>query len=124
MAIRPFGLACVTLLVLVPMPLLCSTSVKAQTEDYCSVVFEEFGPCLSFVGGLSPYPMEDCCESITNLNHLAKQEQSGPQKICECIENFSYWTETRFIASRIMELPTSCMLHLSFPISDSMDCSM
>ncbi|PRQ49944.1 putative plant lipid transfer protein/Par allergen [Rosa chinensis] len=124
MAARPFCFACVTsLLVLVPVLLLCSSLGKAQTTEYCTNVFEEFSSCLGFLGELSPEPTAACCDSLTSLNSLAQQEDSGPRMICECIESSSYWTRIPFSASRIQELPTSCQLHLSFPISNSMDCS-
>ncbi|KAK9922571.1 hypothetical protein M0R45_031032 [Rubus argutus] len=110
---------------LVLLVLLCSTLIlgnKAQTTEYCANVFEEFSPCLSFVGGLSPEPMAACCNSLKALNSLAREGENGPQMICQCIESSSYWTSIPFSASRIQQLPTTCQLHLSFPISNSMDC--
>ncbi|XP_050374684.1 non-specific lipid-transfer protein 13 [Argentina anserina] len=124
MDVRPFSLAYGTLLVLVPVLLLCSTLVKAQsTMDLCSTVYEEFSLCLAFVANLDPFIRQDCCDAITRINSLARRERSAPRRICQCIKDISYWTGVRYNFLRISEIPYSCSLHLSFPISDSMDCS-
>lgn len=122
---RPFGFACATLLVvLVPVLLLCSsTSVKAETEeDYCMNVILDFSPCVSFVAGFQPYVIDACCVNLLYLNRLAERD-NGPRMICECIKDYSNYSDLPYNATRIQQLFPICEIHNKFPISDSMDCS-
>ncbi|KAM2035430.1 hypothetical protein EV2_039423 [Malus domestica] len=97
--------------------LLCAIllAAKAQTALNCATVFHEFSFCKSFAPGLSSEPLKQCCDSVKTLNTIARHDEGGPQMICECIGNLSYWSNVSFDT-------TKCQLHLSFLISNSMDC--
>ncbi|KAL1560661.1 hypothetical protein AAHA92_10848 [Salvia divinorum] len=89
----------------------------------CKDVFDYFSQCAGYIQGegIDPTPM--CCHSVTNLNAIAKQETGGSIRICKCIEHFAtYKASNPFVESRIQELPLKCNTHLSFPISERMNC--
>ena len=88
----------------------------------CEPVFEYFPDCLAFLVGFYYVPTKICCRHVEKLNKLAKHGL-GPQTICFCIQASVKGTEPRLLASRINSLPVMCHTHLSFPISDSMDCN-
>lgn len=88
----------------------------------CEVVYDYFPYCLSFLMGYYPKPGKRCCDHINKLNILAKH-RLGPVFICGCIEAMVKATNPPLLASRIHDLPLHCNTHLSFPISESMDCT-
>ena len=88
----------------------------------CEPVFEYFPDCLAFLVGFYYVPTKICCRHVEKLNKLAKHGL-GPQTICFCIQASVKGTQPRLLASRINSLPIMCHTHLSFPISDSMDCN-
>ncbi|KAL0009216.1 hypothetical protein SO802_010718 [Lithocarpus litseifolius] len=88
----------------------------------CEPVFEYFPDCLVFLVGFYYKPTKICCRHVERLNKLAKHGL-GPRTICVCIQASVKGTQPRLLASRINSLPIMCHTHLSFPISDSMDCN-
>ncbi|XP_065631932.1 non-specific lipid-transfer protein 13-like [Quercus suber] len=88
----------------------------------CEHVFEYFPDCLAFLVGFYYVPTKICCRHVEKLNKLAKHGL-GPRTICFCIQASVKGTQPRLLASRINSLPIMCHTHLSFPISDSMDCN-
>lgn len=103
--------------------ILISGSVMAEYSMNCKDIIENFGPCVNFVGGFGSEPSGECCNALKRLNKIGKQK-TGPQRICQCIEGMAYVMHIRYVTSRIGALSQKCKMHLSFPISNSMDCSM
>ncbi|EOX99473.1 Bifunctional inhibitor/lipid-transfer protein/seed storage 2S albumin superfamily protein, putative [Theobroma cacao] len=112
----PRLLACITFFVLI-----FGSAVTGESNN-CSKGANYFFPCINYVGGFSPKPAKDCCSGLEELNKMTK-EKEGPENICQCIEDMAYVTNVPFIASRVQSLPEDCHIHLSFPISISMNCS-
>ncbi|CAK7322741.1 unnamed protein product [Dovyalis caffra] len=112
----PHFVGCCLLLVL-----LVSGLDIAYSDSKCELVFEYFPYCLDFLTGYYFKPSKKCCVHIYKLNRLAKRGL-GAQLICSCIEYMVRGTEPRIRADRISELPAKCQTHLSFPISEWMDC--
>ena len=94
----------------------------AHQFSVCERVYEYFPYCLDFLVGFTSKPIKRCCTHIEKLNILA-EHRTGPQAICYCIQYSVKGTQPPFIPSRIQSLPIMRHTHLSFPISDSMDCS-
>uniref|UniRef100_A0A2C9UTT6 Bifunctional inhibitor/plant lipid transfer protein/seed storage helical domain-containing protein n=1 Tax=Manihot esculenta TaxID=3983 RepID=A0A2C9UTT6_MANES len=115
--------SCLASLVLLTV-LLCGSATAAGEYNYCSKVFGDFLPCISYVGGLSNQdPTGKCCQGIRKLNGRAKQNGEAPKKICQCIEDMTYVMNLAFVSSQVASLQDKCNLNLSFPISNAMDCS-
>ena len=95
---------------------------KLAQYPVCEPVFEYFPDCLAFLVGFYYKPTKICCRHLDKLNILAKHGL-GPRTICFCIQASGKGTQPRLLASRINSLPIMCHTHLSFPISDSMDCN-
>ncbi|XP_048127062.1 non-specific lipid-transfer protein 13-like [Rhodamnia argentea] len=87
-------------------------------------MYQKFADCMAFLGGLAPVPTGDCCRNLLALNDLAKRNQSSPELLCQCIEDIAYVLDTPLLPSRIEDLRGQCEVHLSFPISNGMNCSM
>ncbi|KAF7822990.1 non-specific lipid-transfer protein 13-like [Senna tora] len=101
-----------------------SDSDSYASVSACERIFEYFTYCLGF---LTESPNDDepsrrCCNHIEKLNILAKH-RVGPRHICWCIQVRVKGHTPSLVPSRIYDLPYLCNTHLSFPISDSMDCS-
>ncbi|KAI3457206.1 hypothetical protein Pfo_013869, partial [Paulownia fortunei] len=112
------------LVVLFVLILTVSSPTMACKCESCKDVFDNFSQCSGFIEGLCSDPSPLCYQKLANLNVIAKQENGGPMRICKCIEDFAmYKAHHPFITSRIQELPLKCNTHLSFPISECMDCS-
>jgi len=90
----------------------------------CDPIFEYFPNCLEFLVGdpKISMPSAKCCEHMMLLNTLANYGV-GPKAICWCIEIMVKGMQPPLVPSRIQDLPRMCYITLSFPISDSMDCS-
>ncbi|GAB4859573.1 hypothetical protein Ancab_011041 [Ancistrocladus abbreviatus] len=96
----------------------------ASYDHLCSIVLQDFLPCMNFLGGQLPNPENNCCDNIKKLNRVAATFKFGSRRICQCIEDFTDVMKFQFIPSRIEALPGKChQLHHSFPISIAMDCS-
>ena len=98
---------------------------KLAQYPLCEPVFEYFPDCLAFLVGFYCKPTKICCRHVDKLNILAKHGL-GPRTICFCIQASGKGTQPRLLPSRINSLPIMCHTahtHLSFPISDSMDCN-
>ncbi|ONI21661.1 hypothetical protein PRUPE_2G079300 [Prunus persica] len=109
--------ACVSIFLLV-----CG-SANAQATQFCAYAWNEFSNCLRFVTGLYSDPSAQCCESMRTLNMKAKSGGVAPRNICQCIEDMASVYGIPFVASIIQDLPMKCNEHLSFPISNSMNCT-
>ncbi|RAL45309.1 unnamed protein product [Cuscuta campestris] len=83
----------------------------------CEDVRCRFPACVGFLSGEAEWPPARCCSNLEELNAVARAE--GPRRICACIEDLS----ASFVDSRIREIYKRCDIHLSFPISQHMDCS-
>lgn len=93
-------------------------------SDNCSDINSNFTLCETFVDGIDLTPSSQCCDSLNNLNFIAREESGGAQRICQCIENMANNGEhPRYIESRITDLYSYCQVNLSFPISEHMNCS-
>jgi hypothetical protein len=102
--------------------LLVSRLEIAHQFSVCERVYEYFPYCLDFLVGFTSKPIKRCCTHIEKLNILA-EHRTSPQAICYCIQYSVKGTQPPLIPSCIQSLPIMCHTHLSFPISDSMDCS-
>ncbi|KAJ9170927.1 hypothetical protein P3X46_018989 [Hevea brasiliensis] len=93
-----------------------------ERESLCEPVFEYFPACIDFLTSTKcEKPSFQCCVNVAELNLLAK-EGIGPRWICWCIEYMVEGLKPPLNATRISELPIKCHTHLSFPISEGMDC--
>ncbi|KAK9905419.1 hypothetical protein M0R45_000172 [Rubus argutus] len=102
--------------------LICG-SAKGQASNFCAQTWNEFSNCMRFITGLFSQPSAQCCDSVRRLNMMAKSNENGPRNICQCIEDMSRTYGIPFVASIIQDLPIKCNAHLSFPISNSMNCT-
>ncbi|KAJ6991558.1 non-specific lipid-transfer protein 13-like [Populus alba x Populus x berolinensis] len=68
----------------------------------CPVIFDNFPYCMDF---------------------LIAEHGMGPRAICECIEIITRTIPMKLRADRVSDLPVRCNTHLSFPISEYMDCN-
>ncbi|KAJ4838877.1 hypothetical protein Tsubulata_050043 [Turnera subulata] len=108
------------------MHLVCGSSSGKGKEmsgynPVCEVVYEDFPTCLEFLIGWMDEPPKMCCNYVKKLNWIAKHGM-GPSQICWCIEYMVRGNQPRMIPSRIDDLQIKCATHLSFPISEYMDC--
>lgn len=102
-----------------------TTQVVPAATSVCERIFEYFPYCLEFlVGEPADYgwPSKRCCQHVVKLDILAKH-RTGPRLICWCIQVMTKGMTPPLDPSRIQDLPLMCNTTLSFPISDSMDCS-
>eukprot|EP00258_Populus_trichocarpa_P045145 XP_024461164.1 non-specific lipid-transfer protein 13 [Populus trichocarpa] len=88
----------------------------------CQVIFDNFPYCMDFLIGSNDWPSSQCCQRVYDFNALAEHGM-GPRAICECIEIIIRTIPMKLRADRISDLPVRCNTHLSFPISEYMDCS-
>lgn len=88
----------------------------------CERVDYYFSYCMDFLVEFYYKPSRKCCEHVEKLNMLARHRK-GPQFICQCIQDSVKGMQPHLVASRVQDLPLKCQTHLSFPISDSMDCT-
>ncbi|KAK7335488.1 hypothetical protein VNO80_27362 [Phaseolus coccineus] len=90
----------------------------------CRPIFEYFPYCMEFLVGDPNFnmPSKRCCQHVVKLNTLALHG-IGPRTICWCIEVMVKGMTPPLVPSKIQDLPLMCNITLSFPISDSMDCS-
>ncbi|KAK4786686.1 hypothetical protein SAY86_010519 [Trapa natans] len=94
----------------------------AVAFNRCQYVYEYFSYCIDFLVGCQLVVPRQCCSHVRKLNFLAKH-MLGPRLICNCIEAMVKGMEPPLIAYNIYALTLECSIHLSFPISSSMDCS-
>ncbi|XP_060190342.1 protein ARABIDOPSIS THALIANA ANTHER 7-like [Lycium barbarum] len=100
-----------------------SRSSLAWFDSDCSDVTDVFSWCESFVDGVEQTPSDQCCNSLRNLNTIVKQEDQGATRIYQCIENMKNTGDhPSYQEDRIADLYNYCQIHLSFPISEHMDC--
>lgn len=111
------------LLFALSLALALSEPIIASRDKGCRDVFNNFSHCASYIQGLGNKPTRTCCQSVTNLNVIAKHEPGGSVRICQCIESFASYRHHRFVAARIKDLPHKCNTRLSFPISEHMNCN-
>ncbi|KAF8043325.1 hypothetical protein BT93_A1613 [Corymbia citriodora subsp. variegata] len=97
---------------------------RGDEFTFCVDVYQQFADCMEFLEGLAPEPPRACCDNLPTLNDLAKQNQVGPELLCRCIEDIAHVLDTPYVTSRIDDLLGKCQVHLSFPISNAMNCSM
>ncbi|XP_028761633.1 non-specific lipid-transfer protein 13-like [Neltuma alba] len=90
----------------------------------CERIFEYFTYCMEFLVAAPDHetPPRRCCTHIEKLNILA-HHRTGPRRLCQCIELMVKGVAPPIVSDRVTALPIMCNTHLSFPISDSMDCS-
>ncbi|GLT74327.1 hypothetical protein SLA2020_461320 [Shorea laevis] len=104
--------------------LLASEAATAQRVlfiPFCLVVDMYFPPYIAYlVDGNDDVPPE-CCRGINKLKKIAKKYEGNSQRLCFCIEFME--KSSQMDASTIRALPIICKTHLSFPISNSMNCS-
>ncbi|KAL6223239.1 hypothetical protein ACLB2K_006627 [Fragaria x ananassa] len=99
-------------------------SVEVQASSFCAQAWNEFSNCMRFITGSLSQPSAQCCHSVRRLNKMAKNGDSGPRNVCQCIEDMSRTYDIPFVASITQDLPVLCSAHLSFPISNRMNCTM
>ena len=88
----------------------------------CDRVYQYFPYCLDFLVGFYYKPSKKCCQHIEKINILAKH-RLGPRYVCWCIQDTVKGLQPPVIASNIQALPSKCHTNLSFPISESIDCT-
>lgn len=95
-----------------------------HASSACERIFEYFTYCMGFVVGSPNHerPSKRCCNHVQKLNILAKH-RTGPRHICWCIQLMVKAMTPSLDPHRVDDLPIMSNTHLSFPISDSMDCS-
>ncbi|KAJ6677583.1 NON-SPECIFIC LIPID-TRANSFER PROTEIN 13 [Salix viminalis] len=68
--------------------------------DSCKIVSDKLSHCLDFLEGSHCKPSNQCCQSIYDLNAIARVVM-GPRFICQCIENVTTVLPTRIRPDRI-----------------------
>ncbi|KAI5583083.1 hypothetical protein BDE02_07G129000 [Populus trichocarpa] len=103
--------------------LVVSGQAMAQLNfDSCKIISDKLSHCLDFLAGSYCKPSNQCCQSINDLNAIARVVM-GPRFISHCIENVARVLPTRIIPDRIGDLTIKCNTHNSFAISEYMDCN-
>ncbi|MCD7466860.1 hypothetical protein HAX54_003903 [Datura stramonium] len=93
-------------------------------DPICDEVHAGFAYCEVYVDGIASNPTRECCDNLLALNVRVKYEHSGVRRYCCCIESFcSSHLHPPYLQSRILNMTEICGIHLSFPISERMDCS-
>ncbi|KAM1376669.1 hypothetical protein PS1_038663 [Malus domestica] len=114
----PLGFCAMTIFLLV-----CGfANAQARSHIY-EQAWHEFSNCFGFSTGVESDVSIECCTSVTTLNRMAKKFKNAPSVICHCIEDMAWAYQTPYVASRIPDIPIQCNEHLSFPISNNMDCN-
>ncbi|GAB2285377.1 hypothetical protein Dimus_019830 [Dionaea muscipula] len=94
-------------------------------DSLCSIVFNDFLPCMNFLGGQVPDLPKACCSNVKELNTIVASFEHGSRRICQCIEDFEDVMKFRLINSRVQAFASKCNnLTLNFPISVSKNCSI
>ncbi|KAL3509323.1 hypothetical protein ACH5RR_028724 [Cinchona calisaya] len=90
----------------------------------CQDVLNNFDVCEAYIVGGYDEPLPQCCDGLVYLNKIAKNEYKGAFRICQCIEKIAArGGHPPYSEKRIEYLYYSCNIHLSFPISERMDCN-
>lgn len=104
------------------MVVLASSQVPLYQLPYCMDVVLNFDWCAGYLEGNWDNVVPPCCRGLYTLNSIAQGE--GPRRICQCIEDMAnHQLGIPYIPCRIDDLYVKCQIHLSFPISQSMNCS-
>ncbi|KAM3301857.1 non-specific lipid-transfer protein 13 [Capsicum chacoense] len=99
----------------------CYISRDAQVCEYVAYCFAY---CEDYVDGTVEKLTRECCNMLVALNKSVKYHADGPRRYCYCIEEFSNsHYHPHYRQSRIVNMTRICGVHLSFPISERMDCS-
>ncbi|XP_059284243.1 non-specific lipid-transfer protein 13-like [Lycium ferocissimum] len=103
----------------------CNALIRVLEKDaICEDVNACFEYCENFVDGITGLPTRECCDNLMILNGKVKYEDDGVRRYCSCIVDFSNsHYHPPYLQSRIEQLYLICDIHLSFPISEHMDCS-
>ncbi|KAL3364064.1 hypothetical protein AABB24_013019, partial [Solanum stoloniferum] len=111
----------ITLIVLVVLMSPCNACNK---DPICKDVNARFKTCEKFVVGITSLPTLTCCNNLIIMNDNVKCEHDGVRRYCSCIVDFSNSHDhLPYLQERIEQLYVFCDVHLSFPISERMDCS-
>ncbi|KAI5652484.1 hypothetical protein M9H77_29671 [Catharanthus roseus] len=105
------------------LAVMISRSVMGSEFIDCNDVYFNFFYCQEYIEGDYYYVPSDCCVGLKYLNSLAQLEKTAPRLICQCIETNAGANHPPFSYQRIQALHAVCHVHLSFPISERMDCS-
>lgn len=90
----------------------------------CQDVYNNFDACEAYIVGGYDDPLPQCCDGLVYLNNIAKNEYRGAFRICQCIEKIAArGGHPPYSEKRIENLYYRCNIHLSFPISERMDCN-
>lgn len=115
-------LAFVTLIIV--LVILINPCNACNKDPICKDVNSRFKTCEIFVVGITPFPSHTCCNNLIIMNDNVKCEYDGVRRYCSCIVNFSNSHDhLPYLQDRIGQLYIFCDIHLSFPISERMDCS-
>ncbi|XP_060190341.1 non-specific lipid-transfer protein 13-like [Lycium barbarum] len=111
-------------LVLVVLISPCNAFRVLGPEDaICKNVNAYFEDCENFVDGKNSLPTRKCCNNLKILNGGVKYIKNGVRRFCSCIVDFSNSHDhPPYLQYRIEQLYIACRVHLSFPISEHMDC--
>lgn len=86
----------------------------------CGTVISSIKPCLSYLQGTGGNPPKPCCAGCQSL---ASSATTAPDKqaACTCLKNASQ--KIKINSQLAQNLPKSCGISLSFPISPTVDCT-
>ncbi|CAL0322603.1 unnamed protein product [Lupinus luteus] len=98
------------------------SEMSPNSSTVCDKVYWDFATCLRYLAGYESDPIPYCCKSIAELSSEA-MEYKEAEAICQCIETLAMGTDIRFVVSRVEDLPEKCHTPVTFPISNSMNCS-
>ncbi|KAL3364065.1 hypothetical protein AABB24_013020 [Solanum stoloniferum] len=102
----------------------CNAFRVYKKDPICEDVDACFASCEDFVDGITEYATWECCSNLMILNNNVKYDEDGVRRYCSCIEDFSNnHYHSPYLQSRIERLYSICNIHLSFPISERMNCS-
>ncbi|KAH0784391.1 hypothetical protein KY290_003989 [Solanum tuberosum] len=86
----------------------------------CGTVISSIKPCLSYLQGSGGKPPQPCCDGCQSLVSAATTVPDK-QAACTCLKNASQ--KININSQLAGNLPKSCGISLSFPISSTVDCT-
>ncbi|KAM3323283.1 non-specific lipid-transfer protein 8 [Capsicum chacoense] len=92
----------------------------SESAITCGTVISTIRPCFSYLQGVGGKPPQTCCAGCKSLAS-ATSSAADRQAACTCLKNASQ--NVKINAQLAQGLPKNCGISLSFPISNTVDCT-
>ncbi|KAF3630107.1 Non-specific lipid-transfer protein 8 [Capsicum annuum] len=92
----------------------------SESAITCGTVISTIRPCFSYLQGVGGKPPQTCCAGCKSLAS-ATSSAADRQAACTCLKNASQ--NVKINAQLAQSLPKNCGISLSFPISNTVDCT-